>query len=98
MSGQWQGSPRRAELPPDWASIRRVVIERAGGRCEATMRDGTRCRDKATDADHKIRGGPDDPTNLQALCAWHHKRKTQAEAADARQPRSNRHPRESHPR
>jgi 5-methylcytosine-specific restriction endonuclease McrA len=36
-------------------------------------------------------------TNLQLLCEHHHKQKTAQEAAKARKPRTERHPRERHP-
>jgi 5-methylcytosine-specific restriction protein A len=93
----WETSARRSELPGDWSSIRRGVLESAGYRCTATMRNGQRCHDKATDVDHIRPGADHRPANLQALCAWHHKRKTAAEAAAARVSGNQRHPREKHP-
>jgi len=39
----------------------------------------TTCRLRATDVDHimpKVHGGTDDASNLQSLCAAHHRRKT----------------------
>jgi 5-methylcytosine-specific restriction enzyme A len=80
----WASSPRRSQLPPDWRKIRGGVLDRAGYRCVALLRDGTRCTAKATEVDHRTPRGPDTPDNLQALCTWHHKRKTQRESAAAR--------------
>jgi len=65
------------------------------------MKDGTRCRDRATDVDHIIpahRGGTDNAANLTAICDWHHRRKTSREANNVNptvQPRAR--PPESHP-
>lgn len=88
----WSTSTRRGRLPKDWPAIRRRVIARDGGRCVATMRDGSRCTEAGTEVDHVVAGDDHSMANLQLLCAWHHKRKTQAEAAAARrrQPRPRR--------
>lgn len=59
-----------------------------------------RCTYPGKDVDHIVNlksGGTDDITNLQLLCDWHHKQKTAKEAAAARKPRTERHPREQHP-
>lgn len=80
----WARSTRRDRLPSDWPARRREVLARAGGRCQAIMSDGTRCRDRANQCDHIIAGDNHAPSNLQALCAWHHGRKTAAEGAAAR--------------
>lgn len=85
--GGWQTSDRRARLPKDWARIRRVVLERDGGRCTWTDReDGqwTRCPAPATDVDH-IRPGDDHSLeNLRSLCGPHHDAKTAKEAGRGR--------------
>lgn len=96
----WSTSGRRAHLPANWEAIRRRVLARDGHRCMAAMRDGSRCPATATDVDHIARGDDHTMTNLQSLCAWHHKRKTAAEsgAARRRHPRDRRtRPSEAHP-
>lgn len=70
MSGGWQGSNRRAELPPDWYTrIRPMVLARDGHRCQA-------CGNAATDVDHIGDKHDHKPVNLQALCDWCHRQKT----------------------
>jgi len=56
----------RNTLPVDWERIRRLVIQRAGGRCE-------RCGEKAEHLHvhhiiHRSRGGTNELTNLWAVC------------------------------
>ncbi len=99
MSGGWAGSDRKDRLPADWPLLRQVVIERAGGRCEARKKDGRRCWDKGTDVDHKVAGDDDSIANLQLLCTWHHARKSSIEgnAAKAAYRAQLKHPVESHP-
>lgn len=78
----WEGSNRRAQLPPDWARRQAACIQAAGGRCQQTLPSGMRCPRDATDADHI-----DDPTNhdrLQALCPRHHQIKTSREAQEGK--------------
>ncbi len=95
----WHGSDRRARLPSNWPVLRAKVLARDGYRCVAVLRDtGLRCAATATDVDHIIPGDDHAMTNLQALCVWHHARKTAAESAAARRPRlSRRRPEERHP-
>lgn len=96
----WETSDRRSRLPADWARRRDWVRDRAGGRCEAVLRDtGERCPARGTDCDHVERGDDHRVENLQWLCSWHHKRKTADEARAelealrrARRPRRPRHP------
>lgn len=95
----WATSDRAARLPRDWAERREWVRARAGGRCEAVLRDGSRCGALGTDCDHVTRGDDHRVENLQWLCAWHHKRKTSREALAelaavraSRQPRRRPHP------
>lgn len=96
----WEASDRRDHLPTDWRERRAQVLARAGGRCEAVLHDtGTRCPSPATDCDHVQRGDNHALENLQALCSWHHKRKTRLEAIQAmdelnaaRAPRQRPHP------
>lgn len=100
MGEQWSGSTRKQRLPRDWDERRAAVSARAGGRCEATMRDGTRCVEPGTDCDHVRRGDNHALSNLQWLCGWHHDKKTAREAAEARRfmrVPSARKPREKHP-
>ena len=79
MSGGWQGSDRKSRLPADWPLLRRVVIERAGGRCEVIKKNGKRCWDDAVDVDHIVAGDDHSLAALQGICAWHHKRKSSRE-------------------
>lgn len=76
----WRGD-RARRLPRDWDRRREFVRARAGGRCEAVLRDGSRCEAAGTECDHVVHGDDHACTNLQWLCSWHHRRKTQAEAA-----------------
>jgi 5-methylcytosine-specific restriction protein A len=97
---QWSGSTRKQRLPRDWDERRATVRDRAGGRCQATMRDGTRCDELGTDCDHIKHGDNHSLSNLQWLCSWHHNKKTAQEAARARRyvrVPSARKPREQHP-
>lgn len=98
MSGRWEDSNRRAQLPRDWARRRRMVIERADGQCERLL-DGVRCTNAGRDVDHKRRGNDHSLANLQLLCSECHTRKTQREAAEARRAvaRRLRYPTERHP-
>lgn len=93
----WETSRRRKD-PPYWKHLRQRVIDRAKGFCEAPQ-----CYLPGNQVDHiknLANGGTDSMDNLQLLCDWHHKRKTQAEAAEARKnnpPPSERRRREKHP-
>lgn len=97
----WASSSRRADLPANWEAIRRQVLARDGGRCVKSMRDGTRCPTReGLEVDHIGDPQDHDEANLQTLCRWHHRQKTQAEsgAARRRRPRERRaRPAESHP-
>lgn len=95
----WRSSDRAARLPRDWEERRAFVRARADGRCEALLRDGSRCPAAGSECDHVARGDDHGTDNLQWLCSWHHKRKTRVEArreleaARARNaPRARRHP------
>ena len=66
---------RRSFTPAD----RRILMARAGGRCEHVGRMGWRCRARAAHADHVYpysRGGPTVLSNGAALCAYHNLRKS----------------------
>lgn len=88
----WTTSDRRERLPSDWPTRRQVVLRRDGWRCVATMRDGDRCTEVATDVDHVRPGDDHSLGNLQALCRWHHGRKSAREGVEARavRPRAGR--------
>jgi len=89
----WETSRRRKD-PPGWSKIRTAVLTRANGMCEHTHLEESpqgsttlRCTYPAQDVDHIVNvanGGSNSLDNLQALCDWHHKRKTQTEAQAAR--------------
>lgn len=86
----WSTSDRKDSLPANWVQLRAQILHRAGGRCESRKRDGTRCWDKAVAVDHVLahsEGGTDDPSNLAAICEWHHKIKSSAEGGRGYQKR-----------
>lgn len=92
-------SPRAARLPPDWRRRRAHVLRRDGYRCQARDYLGALCGEPANQCDHMVRGDDHSLANLQALCEWHHRRKTAQEggraSARARVPRERepeRHP------
>lgn len=84
--------------------IRDAAILRAGGRCTATMRDGTRCVEThPLEADEVTQWYPGrivTVEDIQILCGWHHNKKTQGEAQAAKRllpKRTTAHPTEAHP-
>ena len=79
----WQDSNRRDRLPPDWPAIRKRVLKRDGGKCQAEY-DGEQCGWKATDVDHIRPGDDHDESNLESLCSWHHARKSSREGNEAK--------------
>lgn len=87
----WATSNRRQQLPPNWATLRKIVARRADGRCQNII-DGTRCPAPGTDCDHIHPGNNHDTSNLQWLCADCHTRKT---IRERRPPRHR--PQEPHP-
>lgn len=93
----WQGSNRKERLPTNWQELRRTVIARAAGRCQAPMRDGTRCSDAGIDVDHVIAGDDHSLDNLQLLCRWHHAKKSAREGSLSRPRYSEKRPQEPHP-
>lgn len=93
----WDGSDRRSRLPRDWTKRRAAVKARAGGRCEALMADGYRCKEAGTDCDHIQHGDDHSLGNLQWLCRWHHSRKSSAEGNAARSRPTSKRPTEQHP-
>ena len=93
MSGGWESSNRRAELPADWYTrIRPAILERDSRRCRV-------CGAPATDVDHIGNKHDHRPINLQALCDWCHKRKTSAQGNQSpnRTKVAEARPREQHP-
>jgi 5-methylcytosine-specific restriction endonuclease McrA len=98
MPGQWTGSNRRAELPPDWDTIRAEILLRDHHMCRWVDR-GVTCLAHATDVDHIQPGDDHSPHNLRALCRAHHNRKSSAEgnAAQARLRAMLTRPKRPHP-
>jgi 5-methylcytosine-specific restriction protein A len=96
MGNGWEGSTRKATLPPDWQAIRRAVLQRDGWRCTWPTPTG-RCTERATDVDHV--GDRDDHTleNLRALCAPHHLQHTSRQANTKRWATRAARPPEPHP-
>ena len=86
----WGSSDRRDRLPADWTARRMRVLRRDHYQCQATDSLGVKCGRPANQADHIIPGDDHSYENLQALCAWHHARKSSAEGAAARRPRPTR--------
>lgn len=76
----WATSTRASRLPPNWATIRAQVRDRADGRCEATDH-APGCDGIGTDADHIIAGDDHDLDNLQWLSEPCHRAKTAQESA-----------------
>ena len=78
------GRGPRGSKRHEWRSFkygnRTVVMERAGGRCEAALfLVWGQCASPATEADHVYpwsKGGPTTPANGQALCQRHNRSKS----------------------
>jgi 5-methylcytosine-specific restriction protein A len=63
----------------EWDRLRKAILERDCGVCQA-------CGHLGNEVDHKTPkalGGTDDPSNLQTLCTDCHKTKTARESRDA---------------
>ncbi|WGH21422.1 HNH endonuclease [Arthrobacter phage Emotion] len=86
----WDTSDRGARLPDNWPSLRIRVLRRDGYKCQAVDSLGHRCNAPANQVDHIKPGDDHDLDNLQALCRWHHSRKSSAEGAAARRPKLTR--------
>lgn len=84
----WQNSTRKARLPRNWNQVRNAILQRDGHRCQHIREDtGKPCNAYATDVDHILsnkEGGSDKWSNLQALCPYHHSRKTATEGQRGR--------------
>lgn len=98
MSGGWTNSGRRAELPADWNRIRAEILARDNGQCR-WVTNGIRCAEAGTEVDHVGDRHDHGPGNLQALCRWHHARKTGAQGSSSpnRQRWTLARPAEKHP-
>lgn len=82
-SGQWAGSDRRDRLPPDWAQRRKRVLRRDGHKCQWVKTSGQLCLQPANQVDHRNPGDDHSNENLQALCEWHHLKKSGGEGGRA---------------
>lgn len=83
----WRGSDRKERLPENWAALRKQILRRDGWQCTHIRTDGDgteRCPEVATDVDHIVPGDDHDPSNLRALCRYHHEKKSGAEGARAK--------------
>jgi nitrite reductase/ring-hydroxylating ferredoxin subunit len=83
----WDTSDRKSRLPDDWSIRRMRVLRRDAYRCQARDSEGRLCGEWANQCDHVVAGDDHDLDNLQALCQWHHARKSSQEGAAARKPR-----------
>lgn len=74
----WAGSTRRARLPKGWDKRRRTILDR-DPICKV-------CNEAlSTEVDHITPGDDHSHANLQGICKACHAKKTQAEAAEARE-------------
>jgi len=90
----WQArSRRRAELPPNWAAIRTMVLDRDRHTCRIARAD--RCTHLATQVDHVGDRHDHTTANLRAACAPCHAWRTAQQGQAARPTR--RRPVEQHP-
>jgi 5-methylcytosine-specific restriction protein A len=96
MSGQWEGSDRKATLPDDWPQRRAAVWQRDGGVCQWPDEHGI-CAQPGTDVDHIGDGDNHGLDNLQLLCGWHHDRKSSRQGNAARWAHRMQRPPEAHP-
>lgn len=86
----WTTSTRRSRLPSSWPRLRLIVLARDNYACQAKDSRGIKCLLPAREVDHKVPGDNHDLSNLQALCPWHHGRKSASEGVAARPPRPTR--------
>lgn len=79
-------SKRRLELPPNWyTEIRPRILKRDGYVCQQRRSDRPGiCGQPANQVDHINDPHDHSDDNLQSLCAWHHRKKTEGESAEAR--------------
>lgn len=83
----WFSSNRRGRLPGDWSSRRRAVLSRDGYVCQLALAG---CEGTASEVDHAVRGDDHSFGNLRAVCSECHKKKTSAEAQEARREKAAR--------
>ena len=82
--GGWQGSTRLQTLPRNWRAIRQQVLARAGYQCQHVRYDtGKRCTARANQCDHIGERNNHTLDNLQALCEYHHQRKSSSQGGRA---------------
>lgn len=79
----WQNSDRRQRLPADWPKRRNRILLRDRHQCQTKLEDDTRCGEYATEVDHKEPSGSDEDWNLEAICSWHHGKKSSSEGGEA---------------
>ncbi|MFF3190542.1 HNH endonuclease [Streptomyces misionensis] len=97
MSGGWEGSNRRNELPPNWHTvIRPAVLQRDEYRCRNRI-DGYVCGRRANQVDHIGDKHDHRIEMLQALCEDCHNRKSSRQGNEARWAVKMRRPAERHP-
>lgn len=80
-----RGSRQARGYGASWDRLRRQVLERDCGVCQACAREGL--IHPGNEVDHivpKAEGGTDDLSNLQTICAERHRLKTQDESARGR--------------
>ena len=101
-SGAFEGSDRRERLPSNWIGLVSAIRKRSGGRCEVKepIKDGgflQRCWRPMHAADHIVAGDDHSMKNLQAICRYHHGKKTAQEGVAARKRPSAAREAERHP-
>jgi 5-methylcytosine-specific restriction protein A len=86
MPTGWKGSRRKTDLPPDWEARREFVLNRDGRRCQHIRYDtGKKCGAHANQVDHIDDRLDHSYRNLQALCEWHHNKKSGRQGGTASQ-------------
>lgn len=90
----WSSSNRKARFNPGWERTRKLILERDNYQCQRWITDWRtgakrKCLYPANEVDHIHRakhGETDDdsPSNLEALCSYHHKQKTACESGESR--------------
>lgn len=83
----WEGSTRKATLPPDWPQRRQATFARDGFQCtKIRSSDGRRCSERniaRLECDHIDDRLDHSPGNLTTLCHWHHLRKSSSQGGKA---------------